>query len=47
VDLATLETLIGRVLTHSPLPVIVFDPALPIAWVNKAAERVSGGKPPR
>jgi hypothetical protein len=28
------------------LPVIIFGPALRIAWANKAAERVSGGKPP-
>jgi hypothetical protein len=28
VDQATLETLIERGLTHSPLPAIIFDPAM-------------------
>jgi Stage II sporulation protein E (SpoIIE)/PAS fold/GAF domain len=45
VDLATLETFIGRGLTHSPLPAVIFDPALRIAWANKAAERMSNGVP--
>jgi hypothetical protein len=44
-ELTITETLIGRGLTQSPLPVIVFDPALRIAWANGAAQAVSRGTP--
>lgn len=44
-ELSITETLIGRGLTQSPLPVIVFDPALRIAWANGAAQAVSRGTP--
>jgi hypothetical protein len=44
-DPATGETLIGKGLAQSPLPVIIFDPELRMSWQNDAAERLSG-KPP-
>ena len=42
-DPVTMDALIPMGLMQSPLGVVMFDAELRVAWVNEAAERLSGG----